>query len=446
MMKKFIIFASVAALFCHCQNQKPANVHIKGKLELESPISMAYNGAASALGDSRNLIINTDENGLFDTVISLDRAEYFSIRRNTVYLTPGDELEVFINDVNIDAKFTGKGAEANEYLKYRLFPKAGSFLEAGQNIRTSFAETKLVVDSLAAIRLQELNSLVNVSDEFKDLETARINADVVNSYFSYLNYSKYYTALRRNSQEEFQKYAAAVIDSIAPAAAPLIMSFNEDKYLDIAVVRDVFAYENNELYRKCFEGIIASEGRKELFEALKFVSALREKVTQEKIDEASDALLQLTREDFKTELLRKTEQASKLLPGRPAIDIELETADGEKLLLSDLKGKKMYIDLWATWCGPCKQESPFFNDLAATCQGKDILFIKISTDKKKSDWIKSIEQSNSNILQYISNDLRLSSEWAVFYIPRFILIDQDFNIVDAYAKRPSEEGILDQLQ
>ena len=441
-MKRFIVFGAVAAFFCSCQNQRPATVHLKGRLDFEAPITMVYNGAASALGDSRNLVINTDKDGVFDTVIALNKAEYFSIRRNTLYLSPGDELEVFVNDLNLDAKFTGKGAEANEYLKHRLFPKAGSFLEAGQNIRASFAETKVAVDSLAALRLQALNALVDVSAEFKDLETARINADVVNSYFSYPSYSKYYTGIRRSSDEEYKKAAAAAIDSIASAAAPLIMSFNEDKYLDVAVVRDVFSYESNELYRKCFEGIVAGEGRKELFEASKFVSSLREKVTPEKIDEANRAVLQLTNEDFKTELVRKTEQASKLLPGRPAVDIELETAEGDKLRLSDLEGKTMYIDLWATWCGPCKYESPFFNDLAAKYEGKDILFVKISTDKKKSDWLKSLEQGNSNILQYISNDLRLSSEWAVFYIPRFILIDKDFNIIDAYAKRPSEDWVL----
>jgi thiol-disulfide isomerase/thioredoxin len=437
-MKRFIVFAAVTVFFCSCQNQKPATVHLKGKLDLEAPITMAYNGAASALGDSRNLVINTDKDGVFDTVIALNRAEYFAIRRNTLYLSPGDEIEVFINDVNVEAKFAGRGAEANEYLKHRLFPKAGSFLEAGKNCRSSFAETKVVVDSLAAVRLQTLNALADVSAEFKDLETARINADVVNSYFSYLSYSKYYTTFRRQSDAEYREHAAAAIDTIAPAAAPLIMSFNDDKYLDVAVVRDVFSYESNELYRKCFEGIIAGEGRKELFEASKYVSSMRERVTEEIIDEAKLAIQQLTNEDFKTELARKTEQASKLLPGQPAIDIELETAEGEKLNLSDLKGKTMYIDLWATWCGPCKYEAPFFNDVAAKCKGKDILFIKISTDKKKSDWLKSLDHSDTNVLQYISNDLRLSSEWAVFYIPRFILIDKDFNIIDAYAKRPSE--------
>ena len=445
MMKKFIIATAAAAIFCNCQNPRPTSVHIKGQLELEAPVGIAYNGAASALGDSRNIVLNVDAEGRFDTVISISRPEYFSIRRNTLYLTPGDKLDIFINDVNLDARFSGKGSEANEYMKYRLFPKAGSFLEAGSNIRPSFAQTRLVVDSLAALRLAELNSLKNVSDEFRDLETARINADVVNSYFSYLNYSKHYTAIRRQSYEEFQRQAAPVIDSIAAKATPIIESFNEDKYLDIAVVRDVFGYESNELYKPCFAGITATEGRRELFEALKYVSSLRERVTLVQIDEAEKAVRQLARKDFAAELEGKIRQASKLLPGRPAIDLELETADGSRLMLSDLKGKKMYIDLWATWCGPCKQESPFFNDMAAKCQSKNILFIKISTDKKKSDWLKSIEQGNENILQYVSNDLRLASDWAVYYIPRFLLIDEGFNIVDAYAKRPSEEGCLEQL-
>ena len=80
---------------------------------------------------------------------------YFRIGRNTLYLTPGDELKVYLGTSQPQSTFEGKGMEANTYLKGRLFPKAGSFLSAGRNLRPTFEATKKTVDSLAALRMKE---------------------------------------------------------------------------------------------------------------------------------------------------------------------------------------------------------------------------------------------------------------------------------------------------
>ncbi len=443
-MKRTIIVGIAAILFCSCQDSQPTTVHLKGKLSVQPPVTLAYDGAVSMLGDSKNILLNVDSNGAFDTIINIDKPAYYSIRRNTLYLTPGDDMEIYITESSTEATFTGKGAEANEYMKYRLFPKGGSFLEAGRNVRSSFTKTKATIDSLAVLRLEQLNALTEVSDEFKTLETARINADIVNSCISYLGYSKYYGNVRDNSKEEYDKQVAIAIDTIAPVVNPIIQKLNEDKYLDVAVVRNIFYYANSDHYKKCFDGIAPSQRRGELYTAEEYINQLRESVTLEKINEYTEAANQLKNEDFKAELLTKIEQGSKLLPGKPAIDFEMETADGQKLMLSSFKGKPLYIDLWATWCGPCKAEAPHFNKLAKEFKGKDIVFLKISTDKKRSDWTKYLEHDDSGLTSYISNDIKLN-DWAVYYIPRFILVDKDFNIIDAYAKRPSEEDIIDVL-
>ena len=53
------------------------------------------------------------------------------------------------------------------------------------------------------------------------------------------------------------------------------------------------------------------------------------------------------------------------MEGRPAIDLDLVTSEGKKGKLSDYKGKPMYVDFWATWCGPCMGEMPYFNELSS---------------------------------------------------------------------------------
>lgn len=76
-------------------------------------------------------------------------------------------MTIKVTQTNTEAEFSGIGAEVNNYMKFRLFPKGGSYLEAGGNLRGDFVSTKALVDSLAAIRMHTLDTLSNVSDAFK---------------------------------------------------------------------------------------------------------------------------------------------------------------------------------------------------------------------------------------------------------------------------------------
>lgn len=74
-------------------------------------------------------MIRTDREGHFDTILPLSKPAFYRISRNTLYLSPGDDMEVYITTDNREAVFKGKGAEMNTYMKGRLFPKGGSFWE-----------------------------------------------------------------------------------------------------------------------------------------------------------------------------------------------------------------------------------------------------------------------------------------------------------------------------
>ena len=71
------------------------------------------------------------------------------------------------------------------------------------------------------------------------------------------------------------------------------------------------------------------------------------------MNEAKAFLQTVKNADFVTEIEGKIVQASKLLPGQPAIDFEMLDVEGNVKHLADFKGKVIYIDLWATWCGRC---------------------------------------------------------------------------------------------
>ena len=124
------------------------------------------------------------------------------------------------------------------------------------------------------------------------------------------------------------------------------------------------------------------------------------------------------------------------------IFINYENSKGGTTSLADLKGKYVYIDVWATWCAPCKAEIPYLKTLEKDFQGKNIQFVSISVDKPEAHetWVKMVKNEELSGVQLFA-DNNFESEFMVEYginsIPRFILLDPEGNIVDADADRPS---------
>ncbi len=447
-MKRITFFLTFVAICCcliACKTDKKqsetSTVHLKGQFVNigKDFVRMSYNGASSLLGDSRDIMLRLDPNGNVDTILILTEPTYFNIARNTIYLTPGDDLTFKISDVNTDAEFQGKGAEANNYMKNRLFSKSGSFLNAGKNIREDLASTIRVVDSLAEVRMHQLETLINVSDEFKKLEEARIKADVINSYIYYANYSKLFAGVAK--REEMLAIWNDFTTSIAPDIIPKIQEIMNEEFLDVAVVRDVIAqHQDSVLNEKWFEGITFPQRTQELFTSAEIINELRMSSSEDVLDKAERFLQTVGNKDFAVEIELKIAQNMKLLPGQPAIDIELTDVAGNTRKLSDFKGKLIYVDLWATWCGPCLQEAPFFEKISKQYLGKDIVFIPVSTDRARAPWLTFLQEHKKELEQFHSADLALKADWLLYGIPRFILIDKEFNIIDAFASRPSDKA------
>lgn len=433
----------LGALSACTAGDAPGSVHLKGQVLGANARKevMTYDGASSSLGNSKDIVLTLDAEGRFDTIIPLAKPAFYQIGRNTVYLTPGDELTMEIARDNEDSKFTGKGAEANEYMKSRLYPAAGSFLHGGVNLKSDFASTKQFIDSASVARRSQLKALQNVSDEFKRLEEARIDADVVNTYYYYPIYANMLAQVRklpglivpRNQVDSF--YLAQTTEM-----KPLVERLNEETLLDVAVVRSTLRSlmgGESRLQSWC-EGISWNQALQEWADANKMAEKMLDNISQEVLDEVTGFAKGMKNKELAYELLQKVEESGKLVKGTPAIDFVLEDVNGKTLRLSDFKGKVLYLDFWATWCGPCKQEAPHFESLAKEFAGKDVVFLSISTDKKLEDWNGYLKENPKDLSQYHSADEALRTGWEIKFIPRFVVIDKNFNIVDAYAPRPSE--------
>ena len=123
---------------------------------------------------------------------------------------------------------------------------------------------------------------------------------------------------------------------------------------------------------------------------------------------------------------------------------------GGNTKLSDFKGKYVYIDVWATWCGPCIAEIPFLKKVEEKYEGKNIAFVSISVDVQKDfeKWKKFVEDKQLGGIQLFA-DKNWNSDFIKSFginsIPRFILIDPSGKVVSADAARPSDSKLSEQL-
>ena len=144
---------------------------------------------------------------------------------------------------------------------------------------------------------------------------------------------------------------------------------------------------------------------------------------------------------------QKHEILTRLAIGMKSPTFTYPDINGKNVSLKSLKGKYVYIDVWATWCGPCKVQIPYLKDIEKTYEGRNIAFIGLSIDtqENKSKWEAMVGERGLGGHQLLA-DKDWKSEFIMEYyitgIPRFILIDPQGNIVSADAPRPSDPALI----
>ncbi|HNV51982.1 MAG TPA: TlpA disulfide reductase family protein [Tenuifilaceae bacterium] len=133
-----------------------------------------------------------------------------------------------------------------------------------------------------------------------------------------------------------------------------------------------------------------------------------------------------------------------LAPGAVAPVFKYTDINGKEYSLEDFKGKLVYIDFWATWCGPCRYELPFLQALEKDYHGKKVVFVSISLDDNKTAWQKMVkEQSMKGVQLYGEGAWKsfVATNYQIRGIPTFFLIDANGNILKPNAPRPSSDEI-----
>lgn len=149
----------------------------------------------------------------------------------------------------------------------------------------------------------------------------------------------------------------------------------------------------------------------------------------------------LTDKLFAQNQLLKTLQRGKPAPDFMAVSVKKDTFN-----LSSFKNRFLVIDVWATWCGPCKQESPNFERIAEKYSSDKIAFVALSIDDNKRMWEFEAYEKSKKVLQLLASDKKaLGDAYGFESIPRFLFIGPDGKIINIQMPRPSTSEFEDAI-
>ncbi len=399
-------------------------------------------------------------NGIFHFQKKSELPGFYTVRFDNsgfrIFLQPGDDYEMNIDFKKIktgdlsNISFSGSGFINTQFM-FQLYK---------MQLKNSIKELlslppgnfkKLVDENYQKIVLA-IDSFENkdqVSPYFLERIKIMQHAQYANPYLYYIQYHK------RIVPDDTTRIPAsfyAVVDSVPLNNGSYFDELTEYKYF---VIRKYDYVMNKNMMEK---GI--PEDSYEAFQyKIDFVSALN--VPQNIKDVLGNNLLScysyeteevqkllenryseiVKNRDFIRVFLDEVVQMDGLKPGKVAPGFAYQDKNGKIVSLDSLKGKVVYIDVWATWCGPCKMEIPYLKQLEEEFHNKNIAFVSISLDQDKEAWIKMVMEKNMSGYQLIADnawDSSLTKDYVIRTIPRFILIDKAGKIVSVNATRPSD--------
>lgn len=169
------------------------------------------------------------------------------------------------------------------------------------------------------------------------------------------------------------------------------------------------------------------------------------------VDEYNEKYLNLTSDSSFTRPVMEKPNVSSM--DGYTYGIVLQDITGNRLSLAEViekhRGKVVYCDLWASWCGPCRKEMPASRRLKERLDSGGVIFMYISSDRNESDWKRAVKEYDLGDIgenyRIVSAESKFLKEIKFRYIPRYLIFDTDGRLVNLDAPRPSSSEIINEI-
>ena len=385
-------------------------------------------------------VIDVNTNGTFDDTLVIKEGNFtfYDTKESTaMYLAPGYRLDISLDGKEFDEtlKYSGIGEKPNNF-------NASYFLFNEKNAIDSETYKKMENQEYFDYELKTHASLMKLLNEseienekFLESQADKFRFQMLNNLITKLG-EDYFAGKTKGI---ITQYMDSEIDKIDFKDSVLFASNNDYRYfLSSYFVSGLTSgdLKTLELYNE------------ELLEMQKksIVTTLKRGISfynMDKLDLYYQTYVKLAANDKDINRIKgKYERIKTLKKGSPSPSFNYPDSSGKNISLESLKGKLVYVDVWATWCGPCKAQIPFLKQLEEKYREEDIAFVSLSIDQLKniSKWKDMIVDKELEGIQIIADKAwrsKFVTDYVIEGIPRFILIDKDGNLMDPMAPRPA---------
>ncbi len=446
-MKKLIL-GILATTIISCNNSEPV------EYTLFSGTITNPNSNELTIVDSSNKAVRkikvSDAGTFTDTIFNANG--YFSFgdgkESSAMYLKNGYNINLKMDAKEFDESivYSGNGSDANNFLvqKYLVKERSGTTQEIYSLDETAY---------LAKMNQQKETlekSLTNVDADFAKQEKVNLNYDNIAHVLSYERAHSYFA-----KKKDFK-----VSESFPDLLKGLDFN-NEEHYKSSNAYKSIVSknFYTAAKEKSDKEGISMEAARIALVKDTKseiisngLLKGLSRQVTarNDNAEELYNGIMELSTDNaLKEKLTKQFNDIKRLAKGQVSpVFVNLENNAGGTTSLADLKGKYVYIDVWATWCGPCKAQIPSLKKVEKEYHDKNIEFVSLSIDVKKdhATWKQMIIDKELGGIQLMADNdwkSKFVTDYGIQGIPRFILVDPSGNIVNSDAPRPSDKKLID---
>ena len=397
-MKSILIYlSSLSIFFISSCGQDPNKITIKGSITNPVSDELVFNFTDTSY-ETR-----VGANGDFKITLNQDSAQYVTLlhgERTRMFIKPGDNIEIHFDTKEFDETMTYNNSPESSFLAYKLISAEEKDFYGESLYLADEVSYELELEKYKNNLMQRLERFEN--GYFKRTEEKSIDASIER----YLKRKKSFSDI--TEEERLYLWETSKLSK-------------EYNFYDLLSTLNNAKFDENLIeYEKKMKSALEplkklNNYEKELGKLTKIVASWRE---------------------------RKDDYDNMPNDGDMSIDFSYPNIAGEMISLSSFRGRLIYIDVWATWCGPCIAELPSLERLQKDYENMDIVFLSVSVDTDKEAWEKMLTEDQLDGVQLWADGWsQITKSYAIFGIPRFMLVDRTGELIAVDAPRPSSNEI-----
>lgn len=437
----FVVALILAVMSCNQAPKTTVKVHVNGE-------KGDYNPQVVTKDSTYEVALDSTGTAVFVLAENL-KPGYAQIRYGRVvlpaYVEPTESFELSLNfeGRKITPQFMGEGAKKNEYLNSEAFQRY-------------YPDFKLDEEAFIAAldkQVEQFNATLDsmgFDNVFNQLEKKRIHYLVYGGLNSYPSYHAYYAQLKDFTPSEnfYTKLKAMIPEEEALIGMPEYRSALQNM-VQTMVFKDMETYDGLQAVKEEIEYVNDNMTSPVVAEDLIHHYTINY-IGRSGVDHLDEILpayqAKVSDPAKKAKFDDLCAQWAKIAKGQPSPEFKYLDINGKEVNLKDLAGKYVYIDVWATWCGPCRGELPHLKELEHKFEKKNIDFVSISCDQDKAAWQKMVKEDKLGGIQlHTGGDQSFMDTFMIRGIPRFILLDREGKIIAADMTRPSNPKTTETL-